>query len=607
MGKITKILCALAFAIAILAALPAVAMADTMDTRTLAMVNKPGVVLVYTDYTADMTWYEVGIDDGIWDDILADMTTMSNNGQLNTSNDVYSAYVQLYAKYMYEYAYTTGNTQTSQVDTGVMGTGFIVTPDGYMVTNAHVVQQSDDDLYYAFAVDNLLPVVQQQVDQFQADMRRNYSYEMTDDDLNVIYDAYFNLYADLFTISNVQTNYYCFMGNQPVGAAISVTDISIDQRKVGTPGSSEDVAIMKINGQNNLPTVTLGDDSNLQTGDQIYAMGYPAAATVYGVVQAPQAMQEPTLTQGIVSAKKQWSDGGSIIQMDAAINAGNSGGPLFDANGNVVGVNTFGLLDANGNAVAGIYYAIPIDTVKTYLNELNVTPSESKFTTDFKTALADYNAGKYNAALDLLHSLNDTNPGYPVVQQLLSDAATGAQNNPNNGSSGVPVVLIIVIVVAVVVIAGVIILILVMRKKKAKPAAGQPWQAGNQPMQPQYGQPQQPMQQPYAPPAQQYAPPAQQPQQQYAPPQQQQYAPPQQQEPYGQPQPEQYAPPAQQQPYVQPEPQYAPQQQPYMQPQPEQPFGQPQPYGQPQPEQPYGHQPQHETPQPGQQQYPPSV
>ena len=91
----------------------------------------------------------------------------------------------------------------------------------------------------------------------------------------------------------------------------------------------------------NLPTVKLGDDTKLKTGDRVYAMGYPAVATVTDVLNIAQAIQEPTLTQGIISARKEMAGGWSILQTDASIHGGNSGGPLFNDDGEVIEVNTF--------------------------------------------------------------------------------------------------------------------------------------------------------------------------------------------------------------------------------------------------------------------------
>jgi serine protease Do len=463
--------------------LPGAAMAEPTDARTLAMVNKPGVVLVYTQWTAMLTLYEFSFDDSLYDALTDQLTTLIEDGQIPAEDDhaIYSAMVQLLIAQMPQYAFFTGNTQALKVSTGAVGTGFIVTPDGYLITNAHVVESDEDELYYDFAVSNLHQIAEEYVTVFLEDFRRG-GYQMSQGEIDGMYYTMFNLLAQSFEISDLQTSYQCYQGNVQPGSDISVKGVGMDLRKVGMPGSSKDVAILKLNGNNNLPTVALGDDSTLRTGDQVYAMGYPAVATVYGVVDAPQAMQEPTLTQGIVSAKKQWNDGGSVIQMDADIHGGNSGGPLFNADGEVVGINTFGLIDpSTGQQVSGMNFAIPISTVKTYLNELNITPSESKFTADFRKALVAYNDGDHNTALDLLRGINETSPGYPVVQELLSDARKAAdaqqQAGPTAGPGLSTTTMLIIGGGALLVVVIAIILVAQQKKKKvAAPEDGSPAQ-----------------------------------------------------------------------------------------------------------------------------------
>jgi serine protease Do len=114
-----------------------------------------------------------------------------------------------------------------------------------------------------------------------------------------------------------------------------------------------DIAIIKINGHN-LPVARLGGSRTLEVGDWVLAVGNP-----FGLTQ--------TVTAGIVSAKGRSADIGRLhyqnfIQTDAAINQGNSGGPLVNIEGEVVGLNT-AIVSENGGSV-GIGFAIPVDVVK---------------------------------------------------------------------------------------------------------------------------------------------------------------------------------------------------------------------------------------------------
>ena len=508
----------------LLTLLPVTALAAPMDTRTLATINKPGVVLVYSEWTATMVLREFAFDDSMYDMLTQQVEYLIYQGQIaeGDQNAIYSAMVQLMIMQMADYAFYTGNSETMQVSTGAIGTGFVVTPDGYLVTNAHVVTEDENTLYRSFAITNLNQIAEATVLEILQEFRRQ-GYQMSQDEVDSMYNAMFNLLAQSFELGNLQTSYECFQGNVQPGSDVTVKGLGMDLRKIGEPYPGKDVAILKIDGRNNLPTVTLGDDSKMQTGDRVYAMGYPGAATLHEGVNILQSMQEPTLTSGIISARKQMTGGWGVFQMDAAIHYGNSGGPLFNEEGEVIGVNTFGSVDeSSGTLVGGMNFAIPISIAKQFLNEINVTPEESSFTTNFKKALSAYNSGDFKTALDLLHSINDTNPGFPVVQDLLADVRVAYDANPqsdpanlptetNNAaaaltvtgdkekdSKGLSTLTIILIIAGVVLLAGAAVVIVLVTKKK-KTAFTPPYNAqqGTQPWQ---GTPQQygPMQQPMA-------------------------------------------------------------------------------------------------------------
>lgn len=109
-----------------------------------------------------------------------------------------------------------------------------------------------------------------------------------------------------------------------------------------------DIAVLRVDAKG-LPTVQLGDPKQVQVGDYVLAIGAP-----YGF--------EQTATQGIVSAKGRSLPGESgvpFIQTDAAVNPGNSGGPLFDAAGRVVGVNA--QIYSQSGGFQGLAFSIPVD------------------------------------------------------------------------------------------------------------------------------------------------------------------------------------------------------------------------------------------------------
>ncbi len=112
--------------------------------------------------------------------------------------------------------------------------------------------------------------------------------------------------------------------------------------------AATDVAVLKVEATG-LPVVVLGKERDVQVGDAVLAIGAP-----FGL--------EQTVTQGIVSAKGRSLPGEGyvpFIQTDAAVNPGNSGGPLFDASGRVVGINS--QIYSRSGGFQGLAFAIPID------------------------------------------------------------------------------------------------------------------------------------------------------------------------------------------------------------------------------------------------------
>ena len=108
-----------------------------------------------------------------------------------------------------------------------------------------------------------------------------------------------------------------------------------------------DVAVVKIEGGGNFKAVAWGDSGAARVGDSVFAVGSP-----FGLGN--------TVTAGIISARSREIGAGpydDFLQVDAAINSGNSGGPLFDASGRVIGVNTAIFSPSGGNV--GIGFAIP--------------------------------------------------------------------------------------------------------------------------------------------------------------------------------------------------------------------------------------------------------
>ena len=154
---------------------------------------------------------------------------------------------------------------------------------------------------------------------------------------------------------------YAVTNNHVVDKAESV-EVTADDGKnytakvIGTDPKT-DLALIKIDGHSDFPYVKLSD-TNPRVGDWVLAVGNP-----FGL--------GGTVTAGIISARGRDIGAGpydDFIQIDAPVNRGNSGGPTFDVDGNVIGVNT-AIFSPSGGSV-GIAFAIPADTVRTVVGQL---------------------------------------------------------------------------------------------------------------------------------------------------------------------------------------------------------------------------------------------
>ena len=229
-------------------------------------------------------------DNSIIRSTTIDVTTNSTSTNM-TPQDVYENYVNAV---VLVYNQSTTSTYWGQTESQSSGSGMIISKDGYVLTNNHVVDG-----------------------------------------------------AEKLTVMTTS------------GEEYDATVIGADE--------VNDVALLKIDGSEDFPTVSIGDSDNIQVGQQVCAIGNPLGELTN------------TLTVGYVSALdreiSESSTGTTInmFQTDCAINSGNSGGPIFDMNGNVVGITTAKYSSSgysNSASVEGIGFCIPINDAMSIVNDL---------------------------------------------------------------------------------------------------------------------------------------------------------------------------------------------------------------------------------------------
>jgi serine protease Do len=198
----------------------------------------------------------------------------------------------------FEVSYNGWGTVNSQQMQGT-GTGIIMTEDGYIATNAHVVY--DNESQYA--------------------------------------------------------------AGQAVEVSVLYSDESVHEAKIIAYDLQTDLAVLKVD-ETGLTPAVFGDSDDLKVGELVIAVGNPLGFELFG-----------TVTSGIVSAlDRQVTIGDknmTLIQTDAPINSGNSGGPLLNSCGQVIGINSAKMSSSYGSAsIEGLGFAIPINDARTIINDL---------------------------------------------------------------------------------------------------------------------------------------------------------------------------------------------------------------------------------------------
>ncbi len=165
----------------------------------------------------------------------------------------------------------------------------------------------------------------------------------------------------------VVTNAHVISGGKSCWVALD-TGVTYDVKLVGY--DEEDLAVLKADPQNPLPAAEFGNSDLVQVGDTAYAIGNPLGVELRG-----------TMTNGIISAinRAVEVDGKSmtLLQTNAALNNGNSGGPLINAYGQVIGINTLKMstTDDTEATVEGLGFALPISSVSFVVNDIIATGS----------------------------------------------------------------------------------------------------------------------------------------------------------------------------------------------------------------------------------------
>jgi serine protease Do len=262
----------------------------------------------------------------------------------------------------------------------------------------------------------------------------------------------------------------------------------------GAPvGDGKDVSIIKIEVKN-APVLKLGKSESVQLQDHITVVGYPAAADTD--VLDKKSQLEASITDGKVSARKNAQDGSPVLQVSAPATHGNSGGPVLNDKGEVIGMLTFRGDTVNGQEVSGFSFVVPASTMLEFVKQAGASNQEGAVDKAYREGLEFYWRHEYSAAIKKFETVKALYPQHSEAEKLTRDSQQAiAEGKESSGSGGIVVILGLLFLLA---LAGGGAFVLLKMKKSANPQSASPqnglqnnWQ---QPYQPQTSMQSQPSQ-----------------------------------------------------------------------------------------------------------------
>jgi len=338
------------------------------------------------------------------------------------------------------------------------GSGFVINEQGVVVTNGHVAKiypeeglvtnllqpggkDLSTDLIRGVYLSKGQTPTPAQIEQFYQDLSMNPQY--LDRFLTEIFDLIGKKVLSVVTNSE---KYYVNVGNEPVeidyqkiyegdlvkAVIPSQTTYTAKLIDFDYPNKysyeaiinkkyqrGADVAVLRIENFKDLfPIVELGSIENLREGSEVVVAGYP---TLVEGEEDPRAAisyktsTKPTITRGIISAVKQDLTGKTILQTDASIDHGNSGGPAFDLSGQVVGIATFMAESTSGN----FNFLRDISELKDLMVKNKVENQLGSLSKSWREGMAEYRNQYYRGAIKYFNQVKTSSPSHPTVDEFI--------------------------------------------------------------------------------------------------------------------------------------------------------------------------------------------
>lgn len=375
--------------------------------------NSPAVVMIQAVFSATVYVNEVKMNERMFNKLVDSVKRLDSTGNILSPGQKLDIVVKALYKTPFRF-FSAGNNYFRQAHRVLStGTGFLISDDGYIVTNCHIIDRDSAFIRSKFILETFQEVTRDNINALQA----SWAMTLTDQQRDLLYNAYGLIYSQMSSMILFDLKKEIFVLHR---TDIEKAETIIEKQLVklvvkGQPMPGKDVAILKMENAKNLPVLTFSKDSMTRIGAQVLVLGYPEPATT-NTFLAADASIEPTLTSGIVSAIKKSVGGWPVIQMDAMISHGSSGSPVCNDKGEVIGLATFGSLEQGSGALAsGFNFAIPVSVVKEFLDSATLKAGQGEASRLFNDGLSAFYQQFYRKALDEFEKVEQLNSSFPQL------------------------------------------------------------------------------------------------------------------------------------------------------------------------------------------------
>ncbi len=278
-----------------------------------------------------------------------------------------------------------------QESIGGSGTGFFITADGYVATNAHVVATINDG--DAKAKDALKRALFGELDKkFGAQLQK-------------LTRAQLGEFVNSIELVELKKLAYVVLPNGD--------HLNYEIKQFGAAGTGRDCALLKVK-TDNAPSLPIGDSSRSQVEDSIVVLGYPGVADFEGLLDEKSQL-EASVTDGAISSLKRAANGEPILQISAPITHGNSGGPAVDQHGTVIGLATFG----NQGEVQGFNFLVASATLMELVKGAQLDLKPSPTSEAWRAGLTHYWNDEYTEAIARFDEVDTAFPAHSEARNLI--------------------------------------------------------------------------------------------------------------------------------------------------------------------------------------------